>query len=108
MTGPTSITQGQIWIAVSPLTRQEATVVILDAVPAMLERQRVLAARVRPDREVPEAMKLLAVPVQETGLTVAVYDIAAFDKAWFTESKGRLSADEMSRVKAALNARFDL
>ncbi|MFI1914770.1 hypothetical protein [Nocardia sp. NPDC020380] len=108
MTGPVAITQGQVWNAISPLTRQEATVVILDATPAMLDRQRVLTARVRPDREVPEAMKLLAVPIRGAGLTVAVYDIAAFDRAWFTESKGQLSLDEMALVKSALSARFDL
>ncbi|MFI9503521.1 hypothetical protein [Nocardia sp. NPDC052566] len=106
MTGP-AVVQGQIWKAVSPLAGQEATIVILDAAPGMLERRRILAARVRPEREVPQAMRLLAVPTSD-GQTVAVYDIAAFDKAWFTELTGALTEDELGRVKAALAARFDL
>jgi hypothetical protein len=102
-----TVRQGQIWQAKSPIVGQHATVVVLDATPGMLERRRILAARVRPEREVPQAMRLLAVPIS-VGDVVAVYDIAAFDQAWLVEQAGALSADELGRVKNALSARFDL
>lgn len=106
MTYP-AITQGQLWKAVSPVGAEEATVVILEALPGMLGRRRLLAARVRPDREVPSAMKLLTVPLDE-GLVIAAYDIAAFDKGWLKEPSGQLTTAQLDRLKVALRARFDL
>ncbi|NNH68898.1 hypothetical protein HLB23_03235 [Nocardia uniformis] len=102
-----TITQGQLWKAVSPIGAEEATVVILEAQPAMLGRRRLLAARVRPEREVPEAMKLLTVPI-DGGLSVAVYDISPFDKGWLKEPAGHLTTAQLGRLKVALRARFDL
>ncbi|MCU1644417.1 MAG: hypothetical protein JWN03_4692 [Nocardia sp.] len=106
MTHP-PIAQGQIWSAVSPVSGQQSTIVVLDAMPAMLERSRILAARVRPMREVPDGMRLLVVPIDD-GLAIAVYDLAAFDRGWFKERVGLLGEPQLEQLKVALSARFDL
>lgn len=98
--------QGEIW-TVRTITGQQYSAVITDSDMLARERPTIMAARVSASREVPTALELLTVPLSENDV-VAVYSMTPVPRAAFSQLDGRLTGDQLTQLKVALGARFDL
>ncbi|NUS45467.1 MAG: hypothetical protein HOQ24_17465 [Mycobacteriaceae bacterium] len=103
------IRQGDIWQVRTITGEAVRTVAVLDSDAVVKLRPAVVVAPVLPQREVPNGVRLLAVPLAgDPAETVAVYSLSTVLKERFAQRVGAASAEEWDLIKNALAARFDL
>lgn len=84
-------------------------VLVVDSTPFLVRRSMTVVAQIREPYELPDNLRLLAVPIEQPVKgVISVADLMSFRRNRFAELLGQADPAAMDAVKNALAARFDL